>query len=71
MLYLFFATLNLNDNNNSILISLSKLAKLIPVLVSLLNPLFKEEDLLNKALSKLFTKSLSIEKTSSKSKKGR
>ena len=71
MLYLFFATLNLNDNNNSILISLSKLAKLIPVLVSLLNPLFKKEDLLNKALSKLFTKSLSIEKTSSKSKKGR
>ena len=70
MLYLSSITLNLNDNNDSTLISLSKLAKSIPVLALLLDSLFEEEDLLNKALSKLPTKSLLTEKTDSKSKKG-
>ena len=70
MLYLFSTTLNLNNNNNSTLISLSKLAKSIPTLVPLLDSLFEEEDLLDKALFKLSIKSLSIEKTSSKLKKG-
>ena len=70
MLYLFSTTLNSNDNNDSTLISLLKLAKSIPVLAPLLDSLFEEKDLLDKALSKLFTKSLSTEKTNSKLKKG-
>ena len=70
MLRLFSTTLNLNDDNDSTLISLLKLAKSIPALVPLLDPLFEKKDLLDKALSKLSTKSLSIEKISSKSKKG-
>ena len=70
MLHLSFATLNPNDDNDSTLISLLKLAKSIPALVPPLDSLSEEEDLLDKALSKLFTKPLSIEKTGSKSKKG-
>ena len=69
MLRLFSATLNLNDNDDSTLISLPKSAKSIPVLAPPLDSLSKKEDLLDKALSKLSTKSLSTEKTGSKSKK--
>ena len=70
MLCLFSATLNLNDDNDSTLTSLSKLAKSISILALLLDSLFEKKDLLDKALPKLFTKPLSTEKISSKSKKG-
>ena len=69
MLRLSSTTLNLNDDNDSTLTSLLKSAKSISILALSLNSLSKEEDLLNKALSKLFTKPLSTEKTGSKSKK--
>ena len=70
MLYLFSTTLNLNDDNDSTLTSLLKLAKSISTLALPLDSLFEKKDLLDKALSKLSTKPLSTEKISSKSKKG-
>ena len=70
MLCLFSATLNLNDDNDSTLTSLSKLAKSISALALPLDSLFEKKDLLDKALPKLSTKPLSTEKISSKSKKG-
>ena len=70
MLHSSSATLNLNDDDDFTLTSLLKLAKSISALAPLLDSLFEEEDLLDKALPKPLTKPLLIEKTSSKSKKG-